>query len=189
MEVRQYPEVPIIAAFYVASIAIGLLCSKPKLAFYLTVALSFATCALLFHLNIPLEMGGIVHTLPFAVVTWMISKLRWKRRHKSRVRRGRRSAKTMSDRLHSTFAIRNMLLAFPAKTAICRQNQSIGWRLITLKSLGCKLSGAQLVSRRIPCSNCDHTNELVLGVWIRIPTQVQNSGAVEQASGGIGEKW
>jgi hypothetical protein len=80
MDVHQYPEVPIIAAFYLVSIAIGLLCSKPKLAFYVTVALSFATCALLFHLNIPLEMGGIVHTLPFAVVTWMISKLRGKRR-------------------------------------------------------------------------------------------------------------
>ena len=92
MDVRQYPEVPIIAAFYVVSLAIGLLCSKPKLAFYLTVALSFATCALLFHLNIPLEMGGIVHTLPFAVVTWVISNLRRKRRQEARVRQGRRSA-------------------------------------------------------------------------------------------------
>jgi hypothetical protein len=65
-----------IFGFYGISIALGFLIGRPKLAFYLSVFLGIATCALLFHLKIYVEMLGVFHAVPFAFVPWAISHYR-----------------------------------------------------------------------------------------------------------------
>ncbi|HQK02573.1 MAG TPA: hypothetical protein PLP12_19130 [Verrucomicrobiota bacterium] len=70
----------IIGIFYFVSVCIGFVCSKPKLAFYLSVCLALGACAALFYLKIYVEMAGLFHTLPFAIIPWFISRYRQRRK-------------------------------------------------------------------------------------------------------------
>jgi hypothetical protein len=70
----------IIWAFYLVSACVGIVCSKPKLAFYVSVCLALVACAALFYLKIYIEMGGLFHTTPFAIIPWWISRYRQKRK-------------------------------------------------------------------------------------------------------------
>lgn len=70
----------IILGFYIIVAALGWFCTKPKFTFYMAIVLGVATCALLFQLHIYIEMGGLLHTLPFAFVGWLIS--RWRQKQK-----------------------------------------------------------------------------------------------------------
>ena len=49
----------IIGSFYFTSVCIGFVCSKPKLAFYLSVCLALGACVVLFYLRIYVEMAGL----------------------------------------------------------------------------------------------------------------------------------
>jgi hypothetical protein len=69
-----------IGAFCFASVCIGFICSRPKLAFYLSVCLALVVCAALFYVKIYIEMLGLFHTLPFAIVPWFISRFRQRRK-------------------------------------------------------------------------------------------------------------
>lgn len=69
----------IILGYYIVVVLLGILIPKPKLTFYVAIILGVATCALLFQLRIYIEMGGLLHTLPFAFVGWLIARWRQKR--------------------------------------------------------------------------------------------------------------
>lgn len=75
----------IFGVFYVASVCVGFVCPKPKLALYLAVCLGLVACAALFCLKIYVEMAGLFHTLPFALVAWFISRYRFKRKARGSV--------------------------------------------------------------------------------------------------------
>lgn len=82
MDYQNHGENEVFIAFYIAALAVGFLCPKPKLAFYLTVLLSIGACVLLFHIGYAIEMGGLAHTTPFAIVPWWMSRRRQERRRK-----------------------------------------------------------------------------------------------------------
>ena len=74
----------IIISFYLLTATFAWFCRRPKLAFYVTVALSLVVCGLLFQLRVYLELGGLAHTTPFAVITWLISKNRAKHERRNK---------------------------------------------------------------------------------------------------------
>ncbi|MEK7780281.1 MAG: hypothetical protein AAB370_02125 [Verrucomicrobiota bacterium] len=68
----------IIAGYYALVVSFGFLLYRPKLVFYLSILIGIAACVFMFSLKIYVEMGGLAHTLPFALVGWQISRIRLK---------------------------------------------------------------------------------------------------------------
>ena len=68
-----------VLTFYMVFVGIGFLCSKPKVAFYSSVGAALVACVVLFKMKVYLEMGGLLHTVPFAIVPFLICRFRKKR--------------------------------------------------------------------------------------------------------------
>lgn len=69
-------EQSIVLTYYALAICLGVWCRRPRLAFYIALVAGLAVCVILFRLKVYLEMGGLLHTLPFAWITWWIAHRR-----------------------------------------------------------------------------------------------------------------
>ena len=73
----------ILLAYYGVCLLLVCLVPKPRLLFYILVTCAFITCWVLFELRIYIEMGGLLHTLPWAfVASWISKQVRARKRHK-----------------------------------------------------------------------------------------------------------
>lgn len=77
----QSPGALILFAFMVLALTLGFVCHRPKLAFYGSLLLGLATCGFLFSLGIAVELGGLAHVIPFAFISWLISRHRGRARN------------------------------------------------------------------------------------------------------------
>jgi hypothetical protein len=70
----------ILLAYYGICLLLGCLVPKPKLVFYVLAACGLLVCWVLFQLRIYVEMGGILHTLPWAfVASWISQRIHMRR--------------------------------------------------------------------------------------------------------------
>ncbi len=66
----------ILLVYYALVVSFGFLCTGPRRAFYISVILGLSVCALMVLMGIYLEMAGLLHTLPFTPIAWIISRTR-----------------------------------------------------------------------------------------------------------------
>jgi len=64
----------VILLVYYGVCLFGCMVPKPRLVLYVLVACGLIACWVLFQLKIYVEMGGLLHTLPWAFVASWISK-------------------------------------------------------------------------------------------------------------------